>query len=124
MNPSSTQAVAPQARAAASAPQARAACQSLIEVLEISIGSGGTTFSDVPPDLSGTNGNYGGVAWVYRRAANPAAAPANHQRPAPGRAQQPLVPKTASIEPGRRNGWICAVNGSVPTNRSCDQARP
>lgn len=40
--------------------------QALIEVLEISIGAGGTTFSDFR-DLSGTNGNYGGVAWVYRR---------------------------------------------------------
>ncbi|MCP9820455.1 DNA-formamidopyrimidine glycosylase [Synechococcus sp. Cruz-9H2] len=44
--------------------------QSLIEVLEISIGSGGTTFSDFR-DLSGTNGNYGGVAWVYRRGGQP-----------------------------------------------------
>lgn len=38
----------------------------LVEVLEVSIGAGGTTFSDFR-DLSGTNGNYGGVAWVYRR---------------------------------------------------------
>ncbi|MCP9840721.1 DNA-formamidopyrimidine glycosylase [Synechococcus sp. J7-Johnson] len=44
--------------------------QSLIEVLEISIGSGGTTFSDFR-DLSGTNGNYGGIAWVYRRGGQP-----------------------------------------------------
>ncbi len=44
--------------------------RSLIEVLEISIGSGGTTFSDFR-DLSGTNGNYGGVAWVYRRGGQP-----------------------------------------------------
>ncbi len=40
---------------------------SLLEVLETSIGAGGTTFSDFR-DLSGTNGNYGGQAWVYRRA--------------------------------------------------------
>ncbi|MFZ0407824.1 MAG: DNA-formamidopyrimidine glycosylase [Cyanobium sp.] len=40
--------------------------QALVEVLEISIGAGGTTFSDFR-DLTGTNGNYGGVAWVYRR---------------------------------------------------------
>ncbi len=40
--------------------------QALIEVLEISIGAGGTTFSDFR-DLTGTNGNYGGVTWVYRR---------------------------------------------------------
>jgi formamidopyrimidine-DNA glycosylase len=44
--------------------------EALIEVLEISIGSGGTTFSDFR-DLSGTNGNYGGVAWVYRRGGQP-----------------------------------------------------
>ncbi len=38
----------------------------LIEVLKLSIGSGGTTFSDFR-DLDGINGNYGGQAWVYRR---------------------------------------------------------
>jgi formamidopyrimidine-DNA glycosylase len=38
----------------------------LVEVLQLSIGAGGTTFSDFR-DLSGTNGNYGGMAWVYRR---------------------------------------------------------
>jgi formamidopyrimidine-DNA glycosylase len=43
---------------------------SLVEVLEISIGAGGTTFSDFR-DLTGTNGNYGGVAWVYRRGGQP-----------------------------------------------------
>jgi len=42
----------------------------LTEVLEVSIGAGGTTFSDFR-DLSGTNGNYGGVAWVYRRTGLP-----------------------------------------------------
>jgi formamidopyrimidine-DNA glycosylase len=36
-------------------------------VLEQSIGAGGTTFSDFR-DLTGTNGNYGQAAWVYRRA--------------------------------------------------------
>jgi formamidopyrimidine-DNA glycosylase len=41
--------------------------QSLVKVLEASIGAGGTTFSDFR-DLTGTNGNYGGQAWVYRRA--------------------------------------------------------
>ncbi len=41
-------------------------CISLINVLEISIGKGGTTFSDFR-DLEGLNGNYGGQAWVYRR---------------------------------------------------------
>lgn len=42
----------------------------LLEVLQTSIGAGGTTFSDFR-DLSGTNGNYGGQAWVYRRAGQP-----------------------------------------------------
>jgi formamidopyrimidine-DNA glycosylase len=41
-----------------------------VEVLEVSIGAGGTTFSDFR-DLTGTNGNYGGVAWVYRRGGQP-----------------------------------------------------
>ncbi len=39
---------------------------SLVHVLEISIGVGGTTFSDFR-DLEGVNGNYGGQAAVYRR---------------------------------------------------------
>ncbi len=41
-------------------------CNSLVKILNISIGKGGTTFSDFR-DLEGTNGNYGGQAWVYRR---------------------------------------------------------
>jgi len=41
-------------------------CKSLIKILNISIGEGGTTFSDFR-DLEGINGNYGGQAWVYRR---------------------------------------------------------
>ena len=45
-------------------------CQALVEVLETSIGAGGTTFSDFR-DLKGNNGNYGGVAWVYRRGGEP-----------------------------------------------------
>ena len=44
--------------------------QALVEVLETSIGAGGTTFSDFR-DLKGNNGNYGGVAWVYRRGGDP-----------------------------------------------------
>jgi formamidopyrimidine-DNA glycosylase len=44
--------------------------QALVEVLQTSIGAGGTTFSDFR-DLTGTNGNYGGVAWVYRRTGQP-----------------------------------------------------
>ncbi len=44
--------------------------RALVEVLGNSIGAGGTTFSDFR-DLSGTNGNYGGMAWVYRRGGEP-----------------------------------------------------
>jgi len=44
--------------------------EALVEVLQNSIGAGGTTFSDFR-DLSGTNGNYGGMAWVYRRGGEP-----------------------------------------------------
>jgi formamidopyrimidine-DNA glycosylase len=44
--------------------------ESLVQVLEASIGAGGTTFSDFR-DLTGTNGNYGGQAWVYRRGGQP-----------------------------------------------------
>lgn len=42
----------------------------LINVLNISIGVGGTTFSDFR-DLEGVNGNYGGQSWVYRRRGQP-----------------------------------------------------
>ena len=42
----------------------------LVEVLHASIGAGGTTFSDFR-DLTGTNGNYGNAAWVYRRSGEP-----------------------------------------------------
>lgn len=45
-------------------------CGSLVEVLQQSIGVGGTTFSDFR-DLRGINGSYGGQAWVYRRAGLP-----------------------------------------------------
>jgi formamidopyrimidine-DNA glycosylase len=41
-----------------------------VEVLTTSIGAGGTTFSDFR-DLTGTNGNYGNAAWVYRRGGQP-----------------------------------------------------
>ena len=41
-------------------------CNSLVKILKISIGEGGTSFSDFR-DLEGINGNYGGQAWVYRR---------------------------------------------------------
>ena len=44
--------------------------QALVEVLQTSIGVGGTTFSDFR-DLTGTNGNYGNAAWVYRRGGAP-----------------------------------------------------
>jgi formamidopyrimidine-DNA glycosylase len=42
----------------------------LVDVLHTSIGAGGTTFSDFR-DLTGTNGNYGNAAWVYRRGGEP-----------------------------------------------------
>ena len=45
-------------------------CRSLKEVMEISIGKGGTTFSDFR-NLEGGNGQYGGEAWVYRRNKKP-----------------------------------------------------
>ena len=51
-------------------PQLDALRDSLVEVLSISIGQGGTTFSDFR-DLEGVNGNYGGQAWVYRRGGEP-----------------------------------------------------
>jgi len=44
--------------------------RTLIEVLTISIGQGGTTFRDFR-DLRGVNGNYGGQAWVYGRGGEP-----------------------------------------------------
>ena len=42
----------------------------IIEVLETSIEAGGTTFSNFL-NVKGTNGNYGGLAWVYNRAGEP-----------------------------------------------------
>ncbi|MEH2066031.1 MAG: DNA-formamidopyrimidine glycosylase [Nostoc sp.] len=42
----------------------------IIQVLETSIEAGGTTFSNFL-NVQGTNGNYGGVAWVYNRAGKP-----------------------------------------------------
>lgn len=42
----------------------------IIQVLEASIEAGGTTFSNFL-NVKGTNGNYGGVAWVYNRAGEP-----------------------------------------------------
>lgn len=44
--------------------------EAVISVLKTSIESGGTTFSDFR-DVHGTNGNYGGVAWVYGREGEP-----------------------------------------------------
>ena len=41
-------------------------CQCIVRILKISIGKGGTTFSDFR-DLNGINGKYGGQALVYRR---------------------------------------------------------
>jgi formamidopyrimidine-DNA glycosylase len=42
----------------------------IIQVLQDSINARGTTFSDFR-DVSGVNGNYGGVAWVYDRKGEP-----------------------------------------------------
>jgi formamidopyrimidine-DNA glycosylase len=42
----------------------------IIQVLQTSIESGGTTFSDFLSVL-GVNGNYGGIAWVYGRRGEP-----------------------------------------------------
>ncbi len=45
-------------------------CKSLIKILKLSIGKGGTTFRDFR-DLEGLNGNYGGQASVYKRERKP-----------------------------------------------------
>jgi len=44
--------------------------EAIVQVLNHSIESGGTTFSDYR-DIYGVNGNYGGVAWVYDREEEP-----------------------------------------------------
>jgi formamidopyrimidine-DNA glycosylase len=44
--------------------------QMIIEVLQTAIAAGGTTFSDFR-DVTGINGNYGGIAWVYGREDEP-----------------------------------------------------
>jgi formamidopyrimidine-DNA glycosylase len=44
--------------------------ESAINVLQASIDSGGTTFSNYL-SVEGTNGNYGGMAWVYNRTNQP-----------------------------------------------------
>ncbi|WP_310415527.1 DNA-formamidopyrimidine glycosylase [Chamaesiphon sp. OTE_8_metabat_110] len=43
---------------------------SIIAVLQLSIEQGGTTFSNYL-SVQGTNGNYGGMAWVYNRTKQP-----------------------------------------------------
>lgn len=42
----------------------------IIEVLETAIKEGGTTFSDFL-QITGVNGNYGNIAWVYRKTGQP-----------------------------------------------------
>ncbi len=42
----------------------------IIQVLQAAIAAGGTTFSNFL-NVSGINGNYGGIAWVYNRSAQP-----------------------------------------------------
>ena len=44
--------------------------ESIITVLQLSIDQGGTTFSNYL-NVQGTNGNYGGMAWVYNRTKQP-----------------------------------------------------
>lgn len=44
--------------------------QAVLKVLQDSIDARGTTFSDFR-DVSGINGNYGGIAWVYDRKGEP-----------------------------------------------------
>jgi formamidopyrimidine-DNA glycosylase len=44
--------------------------QSIVNVLQTSIDQGGTTFSNYL-NVQGTNGNYGGIAWVYNRTTQP-----------------------------------------------------
>jgi formamidopyrimidine-DNA glycosylase len=51
-------------------PQIERLQQAIVQVLQDSIGAGGTTFSDFR-DVQGVNGNYGGVAWVYDREGEP-----------------------------------------------------
>lgn len=42
----------------------------ILQVLQAAIDAGGTTFSDFR-DVTGINGNYGGIAWVYNRRGEP-----------------------------------------------------
>ncbi|GAB4146415.1 MAG: DNA-formamidopyrimidine glycosylase [Cyanobacteria bacterium J069] len=44
--------------------------EAIRDVLQTAIAANGTTFSDFR-DVQGTNGNYGGVAWVYNRDGEP-----------------------------------------------------
>ena len=63
--------MAPQTRAGSlNLDQLRRLRDALVRVLDLSIGAGGTTFSDFR-DLEGVNGNYGGQASVYRRTGQP-----------------------------------------------------
>ena len=50
--------------------QIEALRQAIIGVLEAAIHAGGTTFSDFV-QVTGVNGNYGGIAWVYKRGGQP-----------------------------------------------------
>jgi formamidopyrimidine-DNA glycosylase len=51
-------------------PQIKLLRESAINVLQTSIDQGGTTFSNYL-NVQGTNGNYGGMAWVYNRTSQP-----------------------------------------------------
>jgi formamidopyrimidine-DNA glycosylase len=51
-------------------PQIERLHAAIVQVLQDSIGEGGTTFSDFR-DIKGINGNYGNMAWVYDRDGQP-----------------------------------------------------
>lgn len=63
--------IQPQTLSAALSPQQIETLHAaVIQVLQDSIDARGTTFSDFR-DVSGVNGNYGGIAWVYDRKGEP-----------------------------------------------------
>ena len=77
----------------------------LVDVLQASIGAGGTTFSDFR-DLGGVNGNYGGQALVYRRGGEPC------RRCGATLIRQKLSGRSTPLVPGLSN-----VTGSVQVSQ-------
>jgi formamidopyrimidine-DNA glycosylase len=53
-----------------SKPKLKVLRTNVVQVLQDSVAARGTTFSDYR-DISGVNGNYGGIAWVYARDGQP-----------------------------------------------------